>query len=47
VDHEMNLFSATCLPISLCTSLLDCGGCISVIAFIFYMLSSISLCDMR
>ena len=46
-DFEMNLFKAANLPISRWTSLVDCGGVMLMIAWIFVELASIPLCDTR
>jgi hypothetical protein len=43
----MNLFKAANLPVSRWTSLVDCGGVMLMIAWIFAGLASIPLCDTR
>jgi hypothetical protein len=47
VDREINLFSAASLPVSRWMSLVDCGGAISIIAYILLGFASIPLCDTR
>jgi hypothetical protein len=46
-DLEMNLFRAANLPISRWTSLVDCRGAMSMIAWILVGLASIPRCDTR
>jgi hypothetical protein len=47
MDLEMNLFRATSLPVSRWMSLVDCGGAMSMIAWILVGLASIPQCDTK
>jgi hypothetical protein len=46
-DLEMNLFSAASLPVSRWMSLMNCGGAMSMIAWILVGLASIPRCDTK
>jgi hypothetical protein len=47
VDLEINLFSAASLPVSRWMSLVDCGGAMSMIAWVLFGLAWIPRCDTR
>jgi hypothetical protein len=47
MDLEMNLFRAASLPVSRWMSLVDCGGAMSMIAWILVGLASIPQCDTK
>jgi hypothetical protein len=46
-SFAMNLFSAVILPVSLCTTFLDCGGFICTMVLILFGLASIPFTDSR